>query len=264
MITPYYADDRATIYSGDALAVLAEIPTGSIDAVVSDPPYSSGGMTRGDRSAGTISKYVTTQNTQRDTLTEFTGDNRDQRAYEYWSALWMGEALRATRQGGILIAFTDWRQLPATTDAIQAGGWVWRGIVPWVKPSFRPQSGRFGAQCEYVVWGSAGPMETDYTAPSLRGFFQANAPREREHITQKPVDVMRELVKIVPEGSTVLDPFMGSGTTGVAAMLERRKFIGVEMVEHYQQVAERRIREAQGQALPRGDQGALDFGEVTA
>jgi site-specific DNA-methyltransferase (adenine-specific) len=81
----------------------------------------------------------------------------------------------------------------------------------------------------------------------------------REHLTQKPIDVMRGLVKICPEGGTILDPFMGSGTTGVAAMLEGRKFVGVEMVEHYQRIAERRIREAQGQAVTRGDQGALDF-----
>ena len=53
---------------------------------------------------------------------------------------------------------------------------------------------------------------------------------------------------------------MGSGTTGVAAMIEGRRFIGVEMVEHYQQVAERRIREAQGQAVDKGEQAALDFG----
>lgn len=98
----------------------------------------------------------------------------------------------------------------------------------------------------------------------LPGFYQANAPREREHQTQKPLDVMRELVKICPEGGTVLDPFMGSGTTGVAAMLEGRRFVGVEMVEHYQQVAERRIREAQGQAAQRGDQGALEFGEAVS
>jgi site-specific DNA-methyltransferase (adenine-specific) len=258
----HYQDDRVTLHRGDALAVLANLPTGSVDAVVSDPPYSSGGMVRGDRQGGTVSKYVTSQNTRRDELVEFSGDNRDQRAYAYWSALWMGEALRATKQGGIIIAFTDWRQLPATTDAIQSGGWVWRGIVPWVKPNFRPQSGRFGAQCEYVVWGSAGPMETDYTLPSLKGFFQGNSPRDREHITQKPVDVMRELVKIAPEGGVVLDPFMGSGTTGVAAMLERRRFVGVEMVEHYREVAERRIREAQGLVVDKGDQAALDFGGV--
>ena len=263
MSTPYYADDRASLYGGDALAVLADLPTGSVDAVVSDPPYSSGGMVRGDRAgANTVSKYVTTQNTQRDSIVDFSGDNRDQRAYAYWSALWMGEALRATKAGGVLLAFTDWRQLPATTDAIQSGGWVWRGVVPWVKRSYRPQSGRLAAQCEYVVWGSAGAMPVDHSAPTHAGFFMANTPRNKEHVTQKPLDVMRELVKIVPEDGVILDPFMGSGTTGVAAMIEGRRFVGVEMVEHYQQVAERRIREAQGQAVQKGDQGALDFGGI--
>ena len=264
MSTPYYADDRATLYGGDALAVLASLPANAVDAVICDPPYSSGGMVRSDRAGqNTSSKYVMTGSGNKD-LADFSGDNRDQRAYAYWSALWMGEALRATKPGGVLLAFTDWRQLPATSDAIQAGGWVWRGIVPWYKPVARPQAGRFTNHCEYVVWGSNGGMTTDYSAPVLPGFYQASSPREREHITQKPLDVMRGLVKICPEDGTILDPFMGSGTTGVAAMIERRKFIGVEMVEHYQQVAERRIREAQGQAVDRGDQAALDFGEGIA
>ena len=261
MTQPYYSDDLVQLYAGDALAILRELPTGSVDAIVTDPPYSSGGMVRGDRTGSTVSKYVTTQNTKRDELTDFSGDNRDQRAYAYWSALWLGEARRVTAPRGVALSFTDWRQLPATTDAIQAGGWVWRGVVPWYKPVARPQAGRFTNQCEYVVWGSNGGMGNDYTLPVLPGFYQASSPRDREHITQKPLDVMRELVKIVPEGGTILDPFMGSGTTGVAAILEGRKFIGCEMVPHYAEVAERRIREAQGQAVARGDQPGLDFGE---
>ena len=263
MTQPYYSDDFVQLYAGDALAILRELPTGSVDAVIADPPYSSGGMVRSDRAgSSTSSKYVMTGSSSK-ALADFSGDNRDQRAYGYWSALWMGEALRVTAPGGVILAFTDWRQLPATTDAVQAGGWVWRGIVPWYKPVARPQSGRFTNQCEYVAWGSNGGMATDYSAPVLPGFYQASAPREREHQTQKPLDVMRELVKIVPEGGTVLDPFMGSGTTGVAAILEGRKFIGCEMVPHYAEVAERRIHEAQGQAVARGDQPGLDFGEAS-
>jgi len=260
MTQPYYSDDRVTLYSGDALATLAALPSVSVDAVVCDPPYSSGGMVRGDRVGTTGSKYMRGEVS---TQADFGGDSRDQRAYAYWSALWLGEALRVTRPGGVCLAFTDWRQLPATTDAIQSGGWVWRGIVPWYKPGARPMAGRFTAQCEYVVWGSNGamPVEFDGSMPTLSGFYQGSPPRNREHQTQKPVDIMRELVKIVPEGGTVLDPFMGSGTTGVAAMLEGRRFVGVEMVEHYQQIAERRIREAQGLAVDKGDQGALTFGE---
>lgn len=244
MIQPYYFDAEAQLYAGEALAFLRELPTGSVDGVITDPPYSSGGMVRSDRAGSSTSdKYVSTGSSSK-ALADFSGDNRDQRAYSYWSALWMSEALRVSKPAGVILAFTDWRQLPATTDAIQAGGWVWRGIVPWFKPASRPYSGRFTNHCEYVVWGSNGRMPTDRTAPVLPGFYQASAPRAREHQTQKPLEVMRELVKIVPEGGTVLDPFMGSGTTGAAAILEGRKIIGCEMVPHYAEVAERRIREA--------------------
>lgn len=250
-----------TLHRGDALAVLRDLPSGSVDAVITDPPYSSGGMVRGDRMASTKLKYVNTGSSSHD-LEDFTGDNRDQRAYAYWCALWIGECVRVAKQGAVLALFTDWRQLPATTDALQSGGAVWRGVVPWAKTTYRPQSGRFAAQCEYVVWGSAGGMGTDYSLPSLPGFYTAASPREREHITQKPIDVMRSLVQIVPEGGTVLDPFMGSGTTGVAALLEGRNFIGVEMTEHYHEVAARRLAEAAGDYQPKGAQAALDFGGV--
>jgi site-specific DNA-methyltransferase (adenine-specific) len=103
----------------------------------------------------------------------------------------------------------------------------------------------------------------DYTDAVLPGFYQASAPREREHQTQKPVDIMRSLVKIVPEGGTVLDPFMGAGTTGVAAAIEGRKFIGAEMTGHFAGVAARRIKEASGLAVTRGDQTVLDFGSAS-
>ena len=256
---PYYEDDAVQLLGGDALAVLRELPTASVDAIITDPPYSSGGMVRGDRATpGTHGKY---QGDAVNHKPEFSGDSRDQRAYQYWSAIWFGQALRVCRPGGLCLTFTDWRQLPATSDAFQSGGWVWRGLVPWYKPNTRPQLGRFTAQCEYVIWGSNGALPVDRAARTFPGFYQAQPERSKEHVTQKPLDVMRELVKIVPEGGTVLDPFMGSGTTGVAAILEGRRFIGVEMVPHYQQVAERRIREAEGQAVRRGDQDALNFEE---
>ncbi len=259
----YYQDASVTLYRGDALAVLAALPDESVDGVVADPPYSSGGMVRSDRVADTGPKYVSSKSI--DSGVDFAGDSRDQRAYQYWSALWLSEALRVVRPSGVLLMFTDWRQLPSTTDALQSGGWVWRGVVPWAK-SFgargaRPMAGRFASQCEYVVWGSRGGMPVRMGEDAcLPGFYEANAPRDREHQTQKPLDVMRQLVKIVPEGGTVLDPFMGSGTTGCAAVMEGRKFVGVEMVEHYAAVAQRRILTAKGEQVEKGEQTVLDFG----
>lgn len=265
MVEIRHQDERATVYLGDALRVLAELPDASADAVITDPPYSSGGFTRGDRTQDVHTKYVQSDQVRSFTgggaLEAFTGDNRDQRGYGYWCALWMGECLRILKPGGVLAAFTDWRQLPVTTDIIQAAGFVWRGIVPWHKPSGRPVQGRFANTCEYVVWGTAGarPLDIIGANTTLPGFFQASPPREREHITQKPVDILRSLVKIAPEDGTVLDPFAGSGTTGVAAVLEGRKFIGCEMLSHYADIAAKRIKLAQLDAIDDGDQSALDF-----
>lgn len=254
---------NSNLHHGEALAFLASLPDASVDAVITDPPYSSGGMVRGDRtSTDTKSKYSGGYGKQPEHA-DFSGDNRDQRGYGYWVALWLAECLRVTKPGGLCLLFTDWRQLPTTTDALQSGGWVWRGIVPWYKPVTRPMPGGFAGSCEYVVWGSSGPLERDYANGSyLPGFYQANSPREREHLTQKPLEVMRKLAQVAPKGGTVLDPFMGSGTTGVAAVLEGRRFIGSEMTEHYYEVARRRIQTAeQGYHDDSGDQMVLGVEE---
>jgi site-specific DNA-methyltransferase (adenine-specific) len=249
---PYYADESVTLYHGDALAILRELPDTSVDAVITDPPYSSGGMMRGDRTAaGSHGKY---QGDAVHHLPEFGGDSRDQRSYAYWCALWLAECRRVTKPAGLLISFTDWRQLPATTDAIQSGGWVWRGVIPWYKPNTRPQSGRFTAQCEYAVWGSNGAMPVDRTRGTFPGFYEYQPERNKEHVTQKPLGLMRDMVAIVPEGGIVLDPFAGSGTTGVACVNSNRLFIGVEMTKHYADAAAARFRAAAAQ-------GVLDFGE---
>lgn len=247
------------ILQGDALALLRGLPDASVDAVITDPPYSSGGMVRGDRTGSTGDKYKAPRDGRIDVLENFSGDNRDQRGYGYWTALWLQESLRVVKEGGVALLFTDWRQLPTTTDSLQAGGWIWRGIVPWSKPGLRPMSGRFRAQCEYVIWGSNGAMPWgDFEAPSLPGFFEAAPPRDRDHITQKPVDVMRQLVRIVPKGGTVLDPFAGSGTTGVAALMEGRRFLGFEITEHYAQVARDRCAQvADGFNRDNPSQGVL-------
>src|SRR5690606_17823522 len=142
--------------------------------------------------------------------------------------LWLSAALRRTRRAGIACLFTDWRQLPTTTDALQAGGWVWRGIAVWDKLNARPQAGRFKAQAEYIAWGTNGGHNPDKkTAAYLPGVFQVLAPdiSDREHTTQKPVKLLEEIVKIAASGETVLDPFMGSGTTGVACAHLGRRFI---------------------------------------
>ncbi len=77
----------------------------------------------------------------------------------------------------------------------------------------------------------------------LPGFYEAQPlpARTRQHLAEKPLSVMRALVRIVPAGGIVLDPFMGSGTTGVAALREGRRFLGVEISDSFLQAATERI-----------------------
>lgn len=78
---PYYEDERSTLYNADALAVLRELPTASVDALITDPPYSSGGMVRGDRIQDVHTKYVNSESRAGNAMEAFSGDSRDSRAY---------------------------------------------------------------------------------------------------------------------------------------------------------------------------------------
>ena len=91
--------------------------------------------------------------------------------------------------------------------------------------------GRFKNQCEYIVWGSNGDLPTERGVGVLDGLFSyGNVPTaKRHHQTEKPLDLMKRVVEIVPEGGLVLDCFMGSGSTGVACMETGRRFIGGEL-----------------------------------
>ncbi len=118
-------DPRWTLHKGDSLRVLTELPSDSVDAVITDPPYSSGGMYRGDRMQSTGDKYICTD--VKLSRADFAGDTRDARSFGYWCSLWLAESLRVAKEGSPIVLFCDWRQLPMVTDAIQAGGWLWRG-----------------------------------------------------------------------------------------------------------------------------------------
>lgn len=220
------------LIQAEALRFLDELPDACVDGVLTDPPYSSGGMTRGDRTQKTSAKYVLGSVKNENRHADFTGDNRDQKSFAYWTALWVCELQRVCKPGAPVMLFTDWRQLSATIDAFQAGGLVFRGVVPWDKTEgVRPQKSRFMAQCEFVVWGSNGPMPDREAIPCLNGIFRCYPdPREKLHIAGKPVELLREYVKIVDAGGVVLDPFAGSASAGVAALLEGRRYLGAELL----------------------------------
>lgn len=249
-LLPYYQDDAVTIYHGEALNTLNALPASDIAAVIADPPYSSGGMFRSDRAVEPGVKYsgfgYDESGVRKGTANaygSFSGDSRDQRSYFAWSTLWLSAAWRIAKPTAQVFVFTDWRQLPVTTDAVQSGGWTWRGVLVWDKGVGRPMKGRFRNHLEYVVWGSHGAMPEAvdvYPSTLLR---HAPPGTERVHVTQKPESLLRELLSVAPAGS-VLDPFMGSGTTLRAAKDLNRAAIGIEIEGRYCELAVDRMAQA--------------------
>jgi site-specific DNA-methyltransferase (adenine-specific) len=238
---------NCTLYLGDCLEILPTL--GKVDAVVTDPPYSSGGFTRADRTLETSKKYQSTG--LKKYFECFSGDNRDQRSWITWMSIWISLALRISEPGAMFCLFTDWRQLPATTDSLQSGGAVWRGIAVWNKGEGygRPVPDRFRADAEFIVWGTNGPKKTERKNPNtvyLPGVFREPNVRcsLRKHSAEKPVELLKNIVHVARPGQTILDPFMGYGTTGVACAKLGRHFIGIEINEHYFDMACKRIEEA--------------------
>lgn len=257
-VTPYYDEDGITIYHGEALGVLDQLGEASCDALLTDPPYSSGGMFRGDRAVDPASKYrgwsQAVGGGSKKPMAEygtFGGDCRDQRTWMMWTTTWSHLALRAVKPNGHAFMFTDWRQLPATTDTAQLGGWTWQGVLVWDKGVARPMQGRFRNHIEYIVWATNGglvPVEGIY--PSALISVPTVGAGEREHVTQKPVELLNHILAVVPhQGSmTLLDPFMGSGSSLVAAKYAGHRAVGIEVEERYCEIAAKRL-----------SQGVLDF-----
>ena len=240
---PYYDEDGIQIYHGDVFEIIEA--ASPVDAIITDPPYSSGGLFRGDRTGkSTVDKYVNTGTAAY--RPEFAGDNRDQRGFLAWVSLWCGAARMKTAAAGNLLIFTDWRQLPTVTDAIQAGGWVWSGVGVWDKKEGRPHHNGFRACAEFVVHGRNGPGGNPTPDDAyLDGIATCPPPRgdARVHITEKPAGALQWLVPICPEGGTVLDPFMGSGSTLLAAKRLKRKAIGGDVDERWCEIAAERLRQ---------------------
>ncbi|WP_079766956.1 DNA methyltransferase [Mycobacteroides abscessus] len=119
----------------------------------------------------------------------------------------------------------------------------------------------YGVYVEIIVPVAISAIEAtlDVLSTTLFGNL-CTAPRDREHITQKPLEVMLHLTEIVDAGELILDPFMGAGTTGVAAVMRGARFIGADHHVHNVEISERRIRGANLTAAPTGDQTAIDFG----
>jgi site-specific DNA-methyltransferase (adenine-specific) len=148
---------------------------------------------------------------------------------------------------GWFLAFCTPEGIAPWRDAIEAAGVRYKRACFWVKPDSAPQfNGQgpaMGVEAFVTAWCGSG--HSSWNGGGRRNEFRHNTnqpDREGTHPTEKPVPLMLELVELFSnEGDTILDPFMGSGTTGVACVKRGRNFIGIEIDPKYFDLACRRI-----------------------
>lgn len=236
------------IIHGNALDVMQR-ELGRFDAIITDPPYASGATLSGKQTA-TSKKYTATK--ERCPFPDFCGDAMDQRSWTHLMRDLLERARSICNPSAVLVMFIDWRNLSSLTDAIQWAGWSLRGIAVWDKLSSRPQRGRFRQQAEFIVWASNGELPADRGVPCLPGVFRASNVQgdTRIHQTQKPLELMREIVRITKPGGRILDPFAGSGSTLAAAELEGYDAVGIEMHAEICNAAATRLSIKASEATP--------------
>lgn len=204
---------NATLYLGDCLEILPTLP--KVDAVITDPPYGIGEAAGKNKSRSNVA------------VAKDYGDD-------------------------------EWDDEPITQECLQtvvaAGKWcVLFGGNYYALPASscwlvwdKENGANDFADCE-LAWTNL-PKAVRRIRYMWNGMLRANGEARGDHPTQKPIGVMEWAISHVPAPCrTVLDPFMGSGTTGVAAMNLRREFIGVERETKYFDTACRRIEDAQRQ-----------------
>lgn len=243
------------LFHGDCLELLRSLPDKSVDAIITDPPYCSGGFSEVQK------KSATHQGLRSETIRDgkehwFTSDAMTTNGFLFLMRSVSNEGLRLLKDGGSLLCFCDWRMYPMLSGAMESSGLRLQNMIVWDKGNaglgrgFRPQheliihlvrgTGKYYSNNGINVYGA---KRINHTA--------------RDHPTQKPVDLLCELVQVVaPTDGVVLDPFAGSGSTGVAALRVGRRFIGIEREAEYIDVARSRIQ--QTRRKPKGQSSMFD------
>jgi site-specific DNA-methyltransferase (adenine-specific) len=233
---------NATLYLSDCREVLPTLS--GIDAVVTDPPYCSGGFSE------TAKKQAPGTGLRSETIREigwFAGDNMTTAGIAWLMSSVAALCYGALCDGGTMTVFTDWRMVGHIAPAIESARFRFQNMLVWDKGSAGLGTG-FRAQHELAMHFARGtPRYHSFNYGNVLACGRVHSSA-REHQTEKPVPLIEQISLVVSAwGATLLDPFMGSGTTGVACARLGRRFIGIEIEPRYFDMACRRIEQAQRQ-----------------
>ena len=246
------------LFNEDALAGLDRIPDGSIDLILTDPPYGLG--------------------------KDYGNDSDKQASADYlaWTEKWITAALPKLKPTGSLYIFLTWRYSPEIFVMLKQrmtmlNEIIWDRRVPSMGGSVRsftsvhdtigffvkdkgyyfdldavriPYDAETKKARSRSIFVGAKWLELGYNPKDVWSVTRLHKedPERADHPTQKPLGVMKWAIEhLPPTAATILDPFMGSGTTGVAAVQMGRDFIGIEREPKYFDIACKRIEQAQRQ-----------------
>lgn len=252
-LEPYYADspeENFVLYQGDSLSLLPQLAPESFDFIFADPPYflSNGGMTcksgkmvsvdkgKWDRSAGIQANHA-------------------------FNRAWLEQCQRSLKPNGTLMISGTHHTIYSIGFALQELGFKILNDITWFKPNAPPNlcCRYFTHSTETILWAARGDrsrhtfnyaeMKEENGGKQMRSMWTFTAPRKEEklhgkHPTQKPLALLDRIIRAATqEGDRVLDPFNGSGTTGIAAAMNGRRYAGIELNEEYLELSINRYRD---------------------
>jgi len=220
----YYRDELINIYCGDSLEVMKTFRAKTVDAVITDPPYSFGLASFSGIGNSKVSKW---------------GDLLNQ---SYFFREVIKESKRILTDKGVIWTFCNWRMLPVLMKGcIEAGEFI-ESILVWDKDWIGP-GGDKGLRPSYELVALICPNKIGLKNRGLRDIVKVPwSSHKPHHPAEKPIDLLRFIVQESTEqGEIVIDPFMGSGTTGVACKELNRRFIGIEIDEKYCEISAKRL-----------------------
>lgn len=237
------------ILHGDCLVKLKELQSNSIDAVITDPPYCSGGFTEASR---TLASKQGIREHRTEDIEWFASDNMTTVGITYLIRELCLELDRLMKPDTSLLMFTDWRMVVNLVPVIESCGFQYRNLIVWNKGQMGMGNG-FRPTHEIIMHFVKGKA-TFYTKDvgNVLSVKRLNTA-DKVHQTEKPTELLAKLLKVVTKkGQTVLDPFCGSASMGETCVKLGRNFIGVEKSSVHYQTAVTRMEE-----VVRNEQGSL-------
>ena len=255
---PYFVKGNFVLYNNDCLKVLEQIPENSVDMIFADPPYflSSGSFTCHNGKMVSVKKA------------DWDLSNGTRKNFEFHLE-WTKACRRVLKPGGTIWISGTYHSIYQCGFALEINGFHILNDITWFKPNASPNlSCRFfTASHETLIWARKekkakhkfnydlmknGNWPDDFIKkPNLqmRSVWAISPPKNGEkkfgkHPTQKPIDLLvRIIMASTNKGDVVLDPFTGSSTTGLAAILNDRKFIGIDREKKYLDLSIKRLKE---------------------